>query len=143
MGVEVRKHAEVRTDGWQRSDAAAPGKRLLPVTRQGRRRRRVPYDDQVCARGTCIENGSVKSRACRGGQTLQSEYGHLIGQSVYQHGEAIDGSYCDTWAFTSGYWTFIQTEFQLVVLVHSIVAGAGTTEDAALANAIKNLGLRN
>ena len=77
-------------------------------------------------------------------QTLQNEYAHLIGQSVYEHGEAIDGPYCDNWAFTSGYWTLIQTEFSnSSYSFHTIVAGVGTTEDAALANAIKNLGLRN
>ena len=77
-------------------------------------------------------------------RTLQSTYAHLIGQSVYEHGEAIDGPYCDAWAFSSGYWTLIQTMFSnSSYSFHTIVAGVGTTEDAALANAIKNLGLRN
>ncbi len=44
--------------------------------------------------------------------TLQQEYAHLIGQSVYEHGEAIDGPDCDTWAFTSGYWTLIETKHE-------------------------------
>ena len=77
-------------------------------------------------------------------RTLQNEYAHLIDQSVYEHGEAIDGPYCDTWAFSSGYWTLIQTKFSNISYsFHTIVAGVGTTEDAALANAIKNLGLHN
>ena len=75
---------------------------------------------------------------------LQQDYAHLIGQSVYEHGEAIDGPDCDTWAFTSGYWTLIETRFSnSSYTFHTIVAGVGTTEDAATANAIKNLGLHN
>ena len=76
--------------------------------------------------------------------TLQSKYAHLKGQSVYEHGEEIDGPSCDSWAFSSGYWTLIQTEFSnSTYAYHTIVAGVGTTEDAALANAIKHLGLHN
>ena len=75
---------------------------------------------------------------------LQQHYAHLIGQSVYEHGEAIDGPDCDTWAFTSGYWTLIETRFSnSSYTFRTIVAGVGTTEDAATANAIKNLGLHN
>ena len=77
-------------------------------------------------------------------RTLQQEYSHLIGQSVYEHGEEIDGPYCDTWAFTSGYWMLIETKFSnSSYTFHTIVAGVGTTVDAAEANAIKNLGLNN
>lgn len=76
--------------------------------------------------------------------TLQQKYAHLIGQSVYEHGESIAGPRCDTWAFTSGYWTLIETKFSnSSYAYHTIVAGVGTTEDAATANAIKNLGLHN
>ena len=53
-----------------------------------------------------------------GERTLQNDYAHLTGQSVYEHGEAIAGPYCDTWAFTSGYWTpHPDGVLQLVVLV--------------------------
>lgn len=75
---------------------------------------------------------------------LQQEFAHLIGRSVYEHGEAIDGPNCDTWAFSSGYWTLIETRFaNSSYTYYTIVAGVGTTEDAATANAIKNLGLHN
>ena len=75
---------------------------------------------------------------------LQQKYAHLIGQTVYEHGESIGGPDCDTWAFTSGYWTLIETRFNnSTYTFHTIVAGVGTTEDAATANAIKNLGLHN
>ena len=77
-------------------------------------------------------------------RTLQAKYAHLIGQSVYEHGEEINGPYCDTWAFASGYWILIQTKFaNSSYSFHTVAAGVGTTEDAASANAIKNLGLHN
>ena len=77
-------------------------------------------------------------------RTLEAEYSHLVEQSVYEHGEEIRGPYCDTWAFSSGYWTLIETKFaNSSYTFHSVAAGVGTTEDAALANAIKNLALYN
>ena len=76
--------------------------------------------------------------------TLQQEYAHLIGKSVYEHGEEIDSPRCDTWAFSSGYWTLIEARFNnSSYTFHWIAAGVGTTPDAAEANAIKNLGLHN
>ena len=75
---------------------------------------------------------------------MRGKYAHLIAQSVYEHGEEIGGPRCDTWAFTSGYWTLIQTRFSnSSYSFHTIAAGVGTTEDAASANAVKNLGLHN
>ena len=77
-------------------------------------------------------------------RTLGEKYSHLVGQSLYEHGEDIDGPHCSTWAFSAGYWTLIQTTFSnSSYAYHEVVAGVGTTEDAALANAIKNLTLRN
>ena len=77
-------------------------------------------------------------------RTLQRKYSHLIGKSVYEHGESIAGPECDTWAFTSGYWTLIETRFSnSSYAFHTIVAGVGTTEATATANAIKNLELHN
>ena len=74
--------------------------------------------------------------------TLHQKYGHLIGKTVYEHGESISGPECDTWAFSSGYWTLMETKFaDSSYTYHTIVAGVGTTADAAEANAIKNLGL--
>ena len=85
-----------------------------------------------------------RRRTRKSDATLQQDYSHLIGQSVYEHGEAIEGPHCDTWAFASGYWTLIETKFSnSSYTFHTIVAGVGTTEDAATANAIKNLGLHN
>ena len=76
--------------------------------------------------------------------TLQQTYSHLIGKSVYEHGESIRGPTCDTWAFSSGYWMLVETKFDnSTYTYHTIVAGVGTTADAAEANALKNLGLRN
>ena len=76
--------------------------------------------------------------------TLEQEYAHLIGKSVYEHGEEITGPQCDTWAFSSGYWTLIEVKFaNSSYTFHWIVAGVGTTPDAAEANAIKNLELHN
>lgn len=76
--------------------------------------------------------------------TLKQKYAHLIGRTVYEHGEEIDGPTCDTWAFSSGYWTLIETKFDnSTYTFHTIVAGVGTTPDAAEANAIKNLRLHN
>ena len=76
--------------------------------------------------------------------TLQQKYAHLIGKTVYEHGESIDGPECDTWAFSSGYGTLIETKFSnFSYTFHNIVAGVGTTADAATANAIKNLGMHN
>ena len=77
-------------------------------------------------------------------RTLEEKYSHLVGQSLYEHGEDIDGPHCTTWAFSAGYWTLIQTRFSnSSYAYHEVVAGVGTTEEAALANAIKNLALRN
>ena len=76
--------------------------------------------------------------------TLQQRYAHLVGKTVYEHGESIAGPRCDTWAFSSGYWTLIETRFDnSTYTFHTIVAGVGTTADAAEANALKNLGLHN
>lgn len=42
---------------------------------------------------------------------LLEKYDNLIGRSAHEHGEGVDGPRCDTWAFSSGYWTLIETKF--------------------------------
>ena len=76
--------------------------------------------------------------------TLQEDYKDLIGKSAYQHGEGISSPRCDTWAFSSGYWTLKEVGFEdSLYKYNTIVAGVGSTPDAAKKNATENLRLHN
>lgn len=76
--------------------------------------------------------------------TLEKDYSELKGKNVYEHGEAVRGPLCDTWAFPVAHWYLVEVEFEhSIYKFHTVVAGVGTTEDSALTNAQKNLGVHN
>lgn len=93
------------------------------------------------------ESRSEAREAARGRvkEAMQDDkYAGLEDKSVYEHGAAVRGPQCDTWAFQNPHWVLIRASFKYSSYeFDTVVAGVGTEEKKAMADAEKNLKLHN